>query len=319
VSKNDIFVVNRYNVSKRIIYIHNYHNVTFKDLSQWYSTMSDYVYKALRTKNGDSIRNWKIYFVDFNGFMLDAMKKPNSERNQNDLSSEESAGKFSQDDCGDDDSFEDDKCNDDDKDKVGKCDVNDEDSVGIRDNDDVNSVDICVKIEEDDDDDVDTVDICNKIEENDDDNADTVGISDKIDENKCIDDDVDTFDICDKIEENDDENADTVDICDKIDENKYMSSIRRREDEIRYYYMCEGYGEHLKAKLIGNQKWGSMENQQTVRKSEGSVSYRESYNRNRDTIDASLITIEQKELIWRVPDGCGSGDNVSIEVCVLHV
>jgi hypothetical protein len=130
--------------------------------------MSDYVYKALRTKNGDSIRNWKIYFVDFNGFMLDAMKKPNSETNQNDLSREESAGKFSQDDCDDDDSFEDDKCDDEDKDKVGKCDVHDEDSVGIRDVDDVDTVDICDKIEEDDDDDVDTVDICDKIEENDD-------------------------------------------------------------------------------------------------------------------------------------------------------
>jgi hypothetical protein len=349
-------------VSKRIIYIHNYHNVTFKDLSQWHSTMSGYVYKALRTKNGDSIRNWKIYFVDFNGFMLDAMKKPNSETNQNDLYSEESAGKFSQDDCDDDDSFEDDKCDDDDKDKVGKCDVNDEDSVGIHDDgdvdtvdicdkieddydndvdtvdicakieddydndvdtvdicdkieedgdDDVDTVDICDKIEEDEDDDVDTVDICDKIEENDDDNADTVDISDKSDENKCIDDDVDTFDICDKIEENDDKNADAVDICDKIDENKCMSSIRRREDEIRYYYMCEGYGEYLKAKLIGNQKWGSMENQQTVRKLEGSVSYCELYNRNRDTIDASHITIEQKELI-----GGGHKERIGHILCI---
>ena len=217
-SQNDMFVVNRYNLSKRIVYIHNYSNVTFKDLSQWYSTMSDYVHKALCTKNADSIRNWKNCHIDFNSFMLDSTYHHDSESNNDraELSCEES-----------DDNFKDDICNDDDEDTVGICDDNN-----------------------------------------------------KIADDKCDDDDVDTVTNCDEIAVN--------------DGHQCMSSIRCRDDEIRYYHMCVGFGAHLKVEMIGNLKWGSLDNKREAKKKRGQA------KNIGDTIDGSHTTIQQKELIGGV-------------------
>jgi hypothetical protein len=219
-SQNDMFVVNRYNLSKRIVYIHNYSNVTFKDLSQWYSTMSDYVHKALCTNNADSIRNWKNCYIDFNSFMLDSTNKRDSASNKDrsELSGEETDDNLIDNNC--DDDVED----DDFVDTVAKCDGNN-----------------------------------------------------KIADDKCDDDDLDTAVKCDQIADNE---------C-----HKCMSSIRIRDDEIRYYHMCVGFGAHLKVNMIGNQRWGSLENQQ-VPKKKGVPK-----KNIGDTIDASHITIQQKELL----------------------
>jgi hypothetical protein len=99
---------------------------------------------------------------------------------------------------------------------------------------------------------------------------------------------------------NDDINDDDTDgKCDGIEgnnSNKCMSSIRSRDDGIRYYNMCVGFGGHLKLK----QKWGLVENQHLVTNKGGSVINPGLSDPEGDTIDASHITIEQKELIGGV-------------------
>ena len=154
-------------------------------------------------------------------------------------------------------------------------------------------------------------------EESDDDDQDTVGDDDQDtvgddDDKDCVDDDEDTVDQCDDNNKIADDNCDGDDVDDCVDTvtkcddndsndgNKCNSSIRTRDDEIQYYNICVGFAAHLKIKMIGNQKWGSQEIQPPVEKKKRITKKIGLSKGNGDTIDASHITIQQKELIGGV-------------------
>lgn len=260
-SQDPLFVVKCYDTSKRIVYLRNYGQVTFKDLCRWYSAMTYYMYKALRKRNSSSIRNWKKCHTDFNGFVLDTTTKLNIKTNGLDI---ETNGMLSSEDTNEDtataDKFGDDKFDN----------VDD-------DTDDNKSDDSDTKFNGKDDDD-DTDDDCDGKDDDDDDDTD-----DNCDGND---------DANDKVEIDDDDSDSKCDEC--------MSSIRSRDDEMRYYHMCVGFGAHLKVKMVGKQKWGLVGNRQLVTKKGGSARNHRQSKRIGDTIDASHIIIEQKELIGGV-------------------
>jgi hypothetical protein len=185
--------------SKRIVYLPNYTEVTFKVLCKWYSAMTFYMYKALREKNSISIRNWKKDHTDFNEFVLGTTTKHDIETN----------GLL-----------------------PGK-------SKDV----DLNGVD------------GDTDDNCDGIYDDD----DTDSNCDGNDDNNCHGEDDDTDSNCDnnddatgKDEIDDDDTDSKCNIIDDNNSNKCMSSIHNRDDEMRYYHMCVGFGAHLRGKCWEN-------------------------------------------------------------------
>jgi hypothetical protein len=99
----------------------------------------------------------------------------------------------------------------------------------------------------------------------DDDNCEGKDVDDDID-NNCdgkVDDD-DTHSNCDDNDDaiDDDDMDRKRNMIDDNNSNKCMSSILSRDDEIQYYYMCVGYGAHLKRKMVGKKSgdWWKVNN-----------------------------------------------------------
>jgi hypothetical protein len=170
-SQNPLFVVGCYGTSERIVYLHNYSTVTFKDLCYWYSRMTHYMYQALCKKKSDSIRNWKKHHTDFNKFVLNTTTKLNMNTSKDNglLLVEDGVDDDTEnnDDDDDDDGIVDDTDNnDDDDDDDGIVDdtgdnVNDDSDTKCNDKDDDGVVeDNCVGNNDDTD---DTDSKCNKI------------------------------------------------------------------------------------------------------------------------------------------------------------
>jgi hypothetical protein len=250
-SNKCMFVVecNSSNKSGRIVYLHNYDKVSFKDLSCWYSTMAFYMYKVLCKNKSDSIRNWKKNHADFNGFVLNtATKLDIGKRKDNGVLSGEDTDEHTGD-----------------KLVERECDgVDDDSDQHIHEDDSDNSI-----VNDDSDE---------HIYEDDSDSS-IVDVTPSVPSLKPS----DAESNCDGIKYS------------KV--NKFISSIRSRDDEKRYYHMCVGYGDHLKVKMEGKLKWGLVGNQKMVTKKRGSAKPHGLSKRNGDTIDASHIIIEQKELI----------------------
>jgi hypothetical protein len=180
------------------------------------------MYKALHLKNSLSMRNWKRYHADFNEFVLDTTTKLNIVTN----------GLLPGEDTNNDTASK-------------SADVQFD---GVADDSDNN----CEGKDVDDD----TGGNCDG---KDDDNCEGKDVDDDID-NNCdgkVDDD-DTHSNCDDNDDAiDDDNTDRKrNMIDDNNSNKCMSSIRSRDDKIRYYHMCVGYGAHLKRKNGGKTKVG---------------------------------------------------------------
>jgi hypothetical protein len=173
------------------------------------------MYTALREKNSISIRNWKKDHTDFNEFVLGTATKRDIETNgllPGEDMNEDTAGKSKDFDLDGVDGDTDDNCDGiyDDDDTDSNCDGNDDNNCHGED-DDNNTDDNCDGIDDDDD-----------TDSNCDDNDDEI-------------DDDDTDSKCNIIDDN--------------NRNKCMSSIHNRDDEMRYYHMCVGFGAHLKRKM----------------------------------------------------------------------